>query len=194
MRQRIFTLAGYFTRRLFFSLPGALYALLGLVFWTLFFDPRLGPPEIGYYILMNGTFGVLVAFLATLTIAGYANRAMHYPLLVRLHSRVEYLTAVLISALGSTAVYQIAMAVLSFRELPLEYGIYMAVTIFVLLLRRTTLQPMVSMSRYVLVLFPAFMLWGRWGRNPRVRRLIVYPCVALLLYLSGQFAMWGWVA
>ena len=88
----------------------------------------------------------------------------------------------------------LAMTVLSFRKLPLEYGIYMAVTVFVLLLRRTTLQPLVSMSRYVLVLFPAFMMWGRWGRNPRVQRLIIYPSVALLLYLSGQFAMWGWVA
>jgi hypothetical protein len=88
----------------------------------------------------------------------------------------------------------LAMTALSFRKLPLEYSIYMLVTIFVLLLRRTTLQPLVSMSRYVLVLFPAFMMWGHWGRNPRFQRLVVYPSVALLLYLSGQFAMWGWVA
>jgi Gpi18-like mannosyltransferase len=88
----------------------------------------------------------------------------------------------------------LAMTALSFRKLPLDYGIYMVVTIFVLLLRRTTLQPLVSMSRYVLVLFPAFMMWGHWGRNPRFQRLVVYPSVALLLYLSGQFAMWGWVA
>jgi hypothetical protein len=87
----------------------------------------------------------------------------------------------------------LGMTVLSFRNLPGEYGIYMAATMLVLMLRRTTLQPLVSMSRYVLMLFPAFMLWGRWGRNPRVQRLIVYPSVAMLLYLSGQFAMWGWV-
>jgi hypothetical protein len=87
----------------------------------------------------------------------------------------------------------LAMAVVAFRKLPPVYGIYMAATMFVLLLRRTTLQPLVSMSRYVLVLFPAFMLWGRWGGNPWVQRLIVYPSVALLLYLSGQFVMWGWV-
>jgi hypothetical protein len=87
----------------------------------------------------------------------------------------------------------LGMTVLSFRKLPGEYSIYMAVTMFVLMLRRTTLQPLVSMSRYVLMLFPAFMLWGRWGRNPRIQRLIVYPSVAMLLYLSGQFAMWGWV-
>jgi hypothetical protein len=95
--------------------------------------------------------------------------------------------------LGMTGVF-LAMTVLCFGRLPAEYGIYMAVTMVVLMLRRTTLQPLVSMSRYVLVLFPAFMLWGRWGRNPRIQRLIVYPSVALLLYLSGQFAMWGWVA
>jgi hypothetical protein len=88
----------------------------------------------------------------------------------------------------------LAMTVRSFRRVPLEYGIYMAVTVFVLLIRRTTLQPLVSMSRYVLVLFPAFMIWGHWGRDSRVQRLIIYPSVALLLYLSGQFAMWGWVA
>ena len=88
----------------------------------------------------------------------------------------------------------LAMTVLSFRGLPREYGIYMAVTLCALMLRRTTIQPLVSMSRYVLVLFPAFMLWGQWGRNPRMQRLIVYPSVALLLYLCGQFAMWGWVA
>jgi hypothetical protein len=95
--------------------------------------------------------------------------------------------------LGMTGVF-LAMTVLCFGRLPAEYGIYMAVTMVVLMLRRTTLQPLVSMSRYVLVLFPTFMLWGRWGRNPRIQRLIVYPSVALLLYLSGQFAMWGWVA
>jgi hypothetical protein len=95
--------------------------------------------------------------------------------------------------LGMLVVF-VGMTILSIRDLPREYGIYMAVTLFVLLLRRTTLQPLVSMSRYVLVLFPAFLLWGRWGRNPRVQRLIIYPCFALLLYLSGQFAIWGWVA
>lgn len=86
----------------------------------------------------------------------------------------------------------IAMTIVSFRRLSMEYAIYMAITLLALMLRRTTLQPLVSMSRYVLVLFPAFILWGRWGINPWVQRLIVYPSVALLLYLSGQFAMWGW--
>jgi len=88
----------------------------------------------------------------------------------------------------------LAMAVISFRALPLAYSLYMALTIFLLLWRRTTAQPLVSMSRYVLTLFPAFIIWGRWGENPWVNRLIVYPSIALLIYLCGQFAIWGWVA
>lgn len=95
--------------------------------------------------------------------------------------------------LGMTFLF-LAMTAISFRRLSLEYGLYMAITMFVLLLRRTTAQPLVSMSRYVLVLFPAFMIWGHWGRNPNIQRLVVYPSVCLLLYLAGQFAMWGWVA
>ncbi len=88
----------------------------------------------------------------------------------------------------------LAMAVVSFYRLPPEYGLYMATTMAALLLRRTTLQPLVSMSRYALALFPAFMIWGKWGERPWVNRLILYPSVALLIYLCGQFVMWGWVA
>jgi hypothetical protein len=32
------------------------------------------------------------------------------------------------------------------------------------------------------------------GRNPWSHRLIAYPSLALYLYFSGQFFMWGWVA
>jgi Gpi18-like mannosyltransferase len=88
----------------------------------------------------------------------------------------------------------LAMTITSFRAMPLTYSLYMALTIFVLLLRRTTAQPLVSMSRYVLTLFPAFIIWGLRGKNPWVNRLIVYPSIALLIYLCGQFAIWGWVA
>ena len=113
MTQRIRTLAGYFMRHLLFSVAGALYALLALVFWIIFFDPRMGSPEMGYYILMTGTFGALITFLVTLTTAARANRAIHYPILVRLPSRMEYLAAVLIGALGSAMAFQILVAILA---------------------------------------------------------------------------------
>lgn len=61
------------------------------------------------------------------------------------------------------------------------------------LFRMTTMQPLVSMLRYALVIFPVFMLWGVWGRNAWVSRAIVYLSFSLQLYLSAQFVMWGWV-
>lgn len=88
----------------------------------------------------------------------------------------------------------IVLVVAVWRKLPKEYGIYSAFTLLALMLRMTTLQPLVSMSRYVLAIFPAFMLLGAWGQNPWVNRLILYLSIALLIYLTGQFVLWGWVA
>ncbi len=88
----------------------------------------------------------------------------------------------------------IALVVAVWKKLPKEYGIYSAFTLLALMLRMTTLQPLVSMSRYVLAIFPAFMLMGAWGWNSWVNRLILYPSIALLIYLTGQFILWGWVA
>ena len=61
-------------------------------------------------------------------------------------------------------------------------------------LHTSELKPLFSFSRYALAFFPMFMIFGAAGHNPWVNRLIVYPSLALYLYLSGQFFMWGWVA
>lgn len=63
-----------------------------------------------------------------------------------------------------------------------------------LLMRMATVAPLHSSARFVLALFPAFMLLAEWGANPWRHRLILYGSTAGLLYLSGQFAIWGWAA
>ncbi|MGE5463103.1 MAG: hypothetical protein ACM3PS_07100 [Syntrophothermus sp.] len=55
-------------------------------------------------------------------------------------------------------------------------------------------QPLVSFSRYSLTFFPVFFTLAVAGKQPWVRRMIVYASVLLSLYLSGQFFVWGWVA
>jgi hypothetical protein len=45
----------------------------------------------------------------------------------------------------------------------------------------------------VLVLFPAFQELGRIGANPWVNRMVLYLSWLGLLFMSGQFAIWGWV-
>jgi hypothetical protein len=87
----------------------------------------------------------------------------------------------------------VVLTVLTFRRLPRVYGIYMAVMLAGVLTKTAPVQPLLSVSRYVLALFPAFILLGRWGRNPWVNRAIVYPSMALLLLFTGEFVIWGWV-
>jgi hypothetical protein len=85
------------------------------------------------------------------------------------------------------------LTVMACRRLPRIYGIYMATTILFLLSRTNAIHPLLGMSRFVLSLFPAFILLAIAGQNSLTNRLIVYPSVMLLVYLTGQFVMWGWV-
>jgi len=82
----------------------------------------------------------------------------------------------------------------AWKRLPHEWFLYMLVMILVPIFRMNATQPLVSMSRYVIVLFPGFLLLGMWGKNPWVNRLIVYLGVLAALYFSAQFLSWGWVA
>jgi hypothetical protein len=118
MMRRIWVLTAYFGRRGLLSLNGLLYLLSALLFWYFFFPPQQGTPQIANYMLLIGTFGAAVAFLLTLTITAQANQVAHYPLLVRLPSRVEYLTAVLLATLMITLLLQSLVALLSLYNGP----------------------------------------------------------------------------
>jgi hypothetical protein len=88
----------------------------------------------------------------------------------------------------------IILLVLGWRKIPTEYNLYTAISLLIILIRIVEIQPLISMSRYALTLFPSFFLLGLAGENPWLRRLIVYTFVPLNLYLSAQFFLWGWVA
>ena len=77
-------------------------------------------------------------------------------------------------------------------NLPKIYGIYYLTFIALYLTRMAGTYPLLGMTRYVLALFPLFLLLGKWGCKPWVNRLILYPSWILLLFMSGQFALWGW--
>jgi hypothetical protein len=111
--QRILTLTRYFLRSFFMSLTGLLYLILALVYWNVFFNPSQGTPEIENYILIIGVFGTAVSFLVALSIASRANQAMNLPLVTRLSSRIEYLTAVLLSTVLASTLLQLLVAALA---------------------------------------------------------------------------------
>jgi hypothetical protein len=92
------------------------------------------------------------------------------------------------------AVLLLVTTILAFRRLGLTWGLYAALLLFFILLPTSELKPLYSFSRYALAFFPTFLLLARWGQNPWVNRLILYPSLILYLYFSGQFFIWGWVA
>jgi len=78
-------------------------------------------------------------------------------------------------------------------RLPRELGLYSISMYLLPLFGINPGQPFVSMARYVIVIFPAFILLGQWGGNSWINRMILYLSFPAALYFSAQFWMWGWV-
>lgn len=161
--------------------------------------------ELKFYILR--ACALLLIPVATITFLAFANLSLIASYQSELHARfvmpwenVIASIALLISGQGSpidalNLIATIGFGVMLFvlwNKLPFEYSLYSLAMFFAPLFRMTTTQPLVSMDRYVLALFPIFMLWGVWGKNPWVNRAVVYLSFPLQLYLCAQFVVWGW--
>jgi hypothetical protein len=80
------------------------------------------------------------------------------------------------------------------RRLPIAYGAYAGVALLLALSYPVDAQPLVSLPRYVLTLFPLHMWLARWsGERGRTERVVGASAVLLGL-LTVQFARWGFVA
>lgn len=100
MSQRIATLVRYLSAQHLKSISGFLYILAALALWLIFFNPNMGSvPDPDYFVLLVGLFGFVLSILVTLSIASNANRLETSSIIARLPSRVEYLTALLLSSL-----------------------------------------------------------------------------------------------
>ena len=180
MSQRLFVLTSYFLRTLFFSLAGIIYIILTLIYWAIFFPPVQGTPDMGNYILVIGAFGSVVAFLSTLTIAARANRAENYPLIVRLPSRVEYITAVFLSALSFTLIMQLILSLLALINGPEVSS------------RMLDIPPLwisLNILAIILSLHASDLVTSGWSR------VIVYGIIAILLIGQSVYtALMNWLA
>ncbi|MDQ6780608.1 MAG: glycosyltransferase family 39 protein [Candidatus Eremiobacteraeota bacterium] len=84
----------------------------------------------------------------------------------------------------------IALVVIAFKKLRMSYALYFAAS----LLMPMSTASLMSMPRFVLVMFPAFMLMALWGRNPVVNSAIVSLSLPLLGLFTVLFADWYWLA
>jgi hypothetical protein len=81
------------------------------------------------------------------------------------------------------------------RRLPLAYGLYAIAAIALPLSYPVTPEPLMSMPRYLVVLFPLGIWLAAWlSERPRLQRpALALSIVAMIVFLA-QFSTWHWVA
>jgi hypothetical protein len=97
------------------------------------------------------------------------------------------LLAFLVAAIAATA------GVL--RRLPAAYGAYVIAALALPLSYPVTAQPLMSLPRFLVVLFPLNIWFAQWlAARPRLRRPALACSGLLLAFFLAQFATWHWVA
>jgi hypothetical protein len=81
------------------------------------------------------------------------------------------------------------------RRLPLAYGAYVLAALALPLSYPVTPQPLMSLPRFLVVLFPLSMWLASWlAAHRRARRPALIVSAVLMVFFAGQFATWHWVA
>jgi hypothetical protein len=81
------------------------------------------------------------------------------------------------------------------RRLPAAYGAYAILALALPLSEPVRGQPLMSLPRFLLVLFPLSMLSGEWlAAHPRARTPLLCLSAVLMVVFLAQFATWHWVA
>ena len=81
------------------------------------------------------------------------------------------------------------------RRLPLAYLLYILAALAVPLSEPVRSQPLMSLPRFLVVLFPLFMWFGAWlAERPRAQLPALLLSALLMMFFAAQFATWHWVA
>jgi Mannosyltransferase (PIG-V) len=81
------------------------------------------------------------------------------------------------------------------RTLPLAYGVYVLGALAMPLSYPVAAQPLMSLPRFLVVLFPLTIWLAAWlSRRPRLLRSTLIGSSALLAFFVAEFATWHWVA
>ena len=87
------------------------------------------------------------------------------------------------------------LVLLGVRRLPVSYTLYVVPSAAVLLLRETWFSPLMSVSRFCVVLFPGTMLLALWlAPRPRLAAAWLAVSFAMQLVLFQYWVRWGFVA
>jgi Dolichyl-phosphate-mannose-protein mannosyltransferase len=88
----------------------------------------------------------------------------------------------------------VVLVVRCLRSLPLEYGAYAALALVMCLSDPQVNQPLVSLDRYVLTIFPLWMVAGAWVAKRNLQRSAVVIGSILLVFYTVSFSSWSFIA
>jgi hypothetical protein len=80
------------------------------------------------------------------------------------------------------------------RRLPRAYAAYCAVALLAAVSAPNDYEPLMSLPRYVAVIFPLQMWLAAWAVDRGRLSQTLTACAGLLVLLSAEFATWRWVA
>jgi hypothetical protein len=96
--------------------------------------------------------------------------------------------------LFATLVFAVVACVGAFRRLPRAYGAWVAASLVLPLTFPVTPQPLMSLPRFVAVLFPIFMWLAVVCEERRVTDLVVAGSAVGLGLFTAQYASWHWIS
>jgi hypothetical protein len=96
--------------------------------------------------------------------------------------------------LFATLVFAVVACVGVLRRLPRPYGIWMAASLVLPLSFPVAPQPLMSLPRFVAVLFPVFMWLALVCEERRATDLVVAGSAVGLGLFTAQYASWHWIA
>ncbi len=97
-------------------------------------------------------------------------------------------------ALFGFLVFALVAAVGVLRRLPFAYGLYVVVALMLPLSYPVGPQPLMSLPRFLVVLFPIFMWLAAACEDRRMTDRVAAVSAVVLGLLVTQFASWYWVA
>ncbi|MDQ3934958.1 MAG: hypothetical protein M3340_10060 [Actinomycetota bacterium] len=81
-----------------------------------------------------------------------------------------------------------------FRRLPLAYGVYVVAALSLPLSFPAEDQPLMSLPRFLAVLFPLFMWLALWAGERRRLQTVGIAFATLLAFFTAQYAAWEFIA
>lgn len=96
---------------------------------------------------------------------------------------------------GIFVLLALVILALGWKRLPLHYSLFaLVLLLFCLSYPQGTIEPLAASPRYVLVIFPLFVVLGMWGKQPRLDSLITVCSLPLFAVNALLFINHYWVA